>query len=325
MRTPTQTSARTINTSRAIRTEKRTTPPMRPTAFAHPFVNHVMAVRHVETFSPGQRVLGRVTSVSGSNVTVRLPNGSSRTFASAERPRLGSNVVAFANGDRAERFENEGTFFRTAQADPRHWTFHLANGTVRTFDVVRISEPVANRMVFFVNQPVATAPAVFLQSAAFDQNVVDFVQPNGFLMPLGVTGLQLLPGGQVAFFTDEALSPTFVSPTMSFVGQVVGVNGDLVAFAMPDGNVVTLVDPGALPPLGADLMVFENGNQVVGLEPAVTTFQGQVVAVDNEDTTFLLPDGTMRTLVVTQPEPVVGTRVTVAENGLTVERIVPLF
>jgi hypothetical protein len=112
---------------------------------------------------------------------------------------------------------------------------------------------------------------------------------------------------------------------MSFVGQVVGVNGDLVAFAMPDGNVVTLVDPGALPPLGADLMVFENGNQVVGLEPAVTTFQGQVVAVDNEDTTFLMPDGTMRTLVLAQPAPVVGTRVTVAENGLTVERIVPLF
>jgi len=298
---------------------------MRPTAFAHPFVNHVMAVRHVETFSPGQRVLGRVTSVSGSNVTVRLPNGSSRTFASSERPRLGSNVVAFANGDRVERFENEGSFFRTAEADPRHWTFHLANGTVRTFDVVRISQPVANRMVFFVNQPVATAPVVFLQSAAFDQNVVDFVQPNGFLMPLGVTGLQLLPGGQIAFFTDEAVTPTFVSPTMSFVGQVVGVNGDLVAFAMPDGNVVTLVDPGVLPPLGADLMVFENGNQVVGLEPAVTSFQGQVVAVDNEDTTFLLPDGTMRTLVLTQPAPVVGTRVTVAESGLTVERIVPLF
>ncbi|MBV8367089.1 MAG: hypothetical protein JO194_11405 [Candidatus Eremiobacteraeota bacterium] len=316
---------RPVSTTRTAHGATRMSPPMHPAALPHPFVKHVVAVRHVESFSPGQRVFGRVTSVNGSKVTVRLPNGSTRTFVSSSRPGVGSRVVAFANGDRAERFENEGSFFRTAEADPRHWTFRLANGTTQTFNVVRISQPVANRMVFFVDQPVAMTPVTFLQSAAFDQNTVDFIQPNGFLLPLGVTGIQLLPGGQLAFFTDQSLAQSYYAPTVSFVGQVVGVNGDMVAFATPDGNVVTLVDPGALPPLGANVVVYENGNQVVGLQPAVTTFQGQVVAVNNNDTTFLMPDGTMRTLVYNQPAPVVGTRVTVSENGLTVERIAPIF
>jgi hypothetical protein len=257
-------------------------------------------------------------------VTVRLPNGSERTFITSARPQIGSSVVAFANGERAVRFEPEGSFFRTAVVEQNQLTFRVSNGVTRTFTIAEVSRPVADRVVFFTRPMFVGSPTVFLQTASFDENEVMFVQPDGVLVPMGITGMQLLPGGQVAFFTTDLVGPTYVPPTLSFIGQVVGLAGNLVTFVTPDGQTFTLLDNGPLPAMGTEEVVYENGDAVVGFAPAVTTFQGQVVAVNGEETTFLMPDGTLRTLVLAQPAPVVGTRVVVFENGVQVQRIVTL-
>lgn len=287
-----------------------------------------VAVRHIETFRPNTRVFGRVTAINGSRVTVRLPNGSRRTFDSVGTlPRIGSNVVAYANGERATRFDDEGRFFRTGELDRDRLVFRGPRDETQDFRIVRISHPIPHRIVFFANDEVLQSQpeTVFLRSAAYDQDVVTIVEPNGALVPVAITQVQPLPGGQVMFIANDQVSPTFVPADVSFVGQVVSVVGNLVTFLLPDGSTRTLLDTGAIPSFGSEDVVFEDGQQVVGFEPAVTNFVGQVLAVDNGMTTFLLPDGTVRTLVVQGPQPFIGRRVVVYENGPVVERFVPVL
>jgi hypothetical protein len=65
----------------------------------------------------------------------------------------------------------------------------------------------------------------------------------------------------------------------------------------------------------------ENGQQVVSFSPAVTNFVSQVVAVDNPFVTFVLPNGTMRTLTVVQAVPAPATQVMMFENGDRATRV----
>ena len=102
------------------------------------------------TFARGSRVFGQVMSANGSHVVVRLPNGAQRTFISNARPRVGSNVVAFAQGGGASRFEPEGQFFRTGEVDRDRLTFHVANGVTNTFVITR-TQTIGNRVVFVGN------------------------------------------------------------------------------------------------------------------------------------------------------------------------------
>jgi hypothetical protein len=287
---------------------------------------HVVA-RHFETFERGERVFGRVTSVSGSRVTVRLPNGSERVFFSRVRPTVGNNVVAFTRGSNAMRFEPEDRFFQTGEIDRDRVVFRSANSAPETFRIVRVSRPFGHRVVFFANEDnfEGEPEVVFLRSAAFNQDVVTFVEPNGVLVPMAITQIQPLPGGQIAFLANDQVSPTFVPAQASFVGQVVSIVGNLVTFLLPDGSTRTLYDNGPFPNLGSQVVVYEDGSQVLGFQPAVTNFVGQVVGVDNGFTTFMLPDGSLRTLVVQEPPALIGSRVVVYENGPRVERIVQLY
>lgn len=271
---------------------------MRHTIVRHEIQKHItsqrIVTRSVETFSGRTRVIGRVTSIANSHVIVTLPNGTRRTF------------IAF----RQEGFDRDRFVFRS-------------NGVTRTFRVINVSRPIANRFVVVMNEvEVERVPELtVLRTVALDDDEVMFVEPTGVLVPFAVTAIEPLPGARVAIFGDDFIPETFVPANVTFVGQVVGIGGPMVTFLLPDGTTRTLFDPGVLPVMGSDVVVLENGSQVVSFSPAVTDFVGQVVAVDNPFVTFVLPNGTMRTLVVSQTVPAPGTRVLVFENGDRVDRL----
>ena len=325
-------ASKTHVTTRANKTNtRRTNVPMahvvqsRTFTGRHLLIKQTMSQRHATAFARGTRIFGRVTAVNGSHVVVRLPNGTERTFLSNDHPRVGGNVVAFARGADVSRFETEDRFFRTGELDRDRLTFRVANGVTNTF-VINQVRPVGNRVIFFARDEAAVIDpdVVFVNSARFDDDAVTFVQPSGVLVPMAITNVALLPGGQLAFVTTDEVTPTFVPAPVSFVGELMSLTGNLASFLLPDGSVRSLVAAGPLPPVDTTMVVLENGDEVVGYEPAFTRFTGQVVAVDNGETVFMLPDGTLRTLVYAQPVPV-GSRVVVYEDGMRVQRLVTVY
>ena len=251
----------------------------------------------ITTFQGRTRVVARAVAISNAHVIVRMPNDTLRTF------------VAFreANGDHDRIVVRE-------------------RGETRTLRVMEVSRPVAHRIVVFTNEEVRERQPelTVLQAFAPTEDEVMVVQPNSVLEPFAVTAVQPLPFGQVATFGDNVIGPTFAPADVTFVGQVINVAGDLVTFMLPDGTTRTLVDMGPLPSIGTQLVVTENGQQVVGLSSANTNFTGQVIGDESPFVTFVLPNGTVRTLTMAQPLPAPGTRLVVFENGDRVERITTL-
>lgn len=251
----------------------------------------------VTVFEGRTRVSASAVALSNSHVIVRMPNGTLRTFVALREGRDDRDSIAV----------NE-------------------KGRVRTLRILDVTRPVAHRIVVFTSaqttivQPEMTA----LQAFAPASDQVMLVQPNDVLQPFAVTGIQPLPFGQVALFGNDMIGPTFAPADVTFEGQVIGVAGDMVTFLLPDGSTRTLADMGMLPAIGSQVVVTENGQEVVGVAPAVTNFTGQVIGAESPFVTFALPNGTVRTLTTVQPVPPLGTQTMVFENGPRVQRIVTL-
>jgi len=212
--------------------------------------------------------------------------------------------------------------FREAGTDRDRLVFRDRDDT-RAFRVVKVSTPVAHRVVLFARrEAIERNPEVIvLHAVAPVQNEIVAVTPDNSLMPLALTSIEPLPFGQMAFVANDMVTPSFVPADITFVGQPVSIIGDLVTFLLPDGTTRTLVDTGLLPTIGTEVAVVENGQQVVNIEPAVTTFTGQVVAAQSPFVTFVMPNGTIRTLTTVQPVPAPGTQAIVVENGDRVTRM----
>ena len=260
-----------------------------------------VAWRHVSQPVPmyvgRRRVVAQVVSLSRTRAIVRLPNGTLRSYialreGSADRDRLG--------------FEDEGV--------------------QRTFVIRRVGVPIAHRVVVVADEDfVERVPELTVVRAVDrDDQELMLVEPRDEIVPFAVSEVQPLPGRRVAIIADDEIPQTFVPPTVSFVGRVIGLANNMVTFLLPDGTTRTLLDTGPLPTIGSQVAVVENGQQVVSLAPAVTNFVGQVVSVDNDLVTFAMPNGSLRALTVSQPAPVVGARVVVFENGEQVQRMLVL-
>lgn len=248
----------------------------------------------VTAFAGRSRVAARAVAISPSHVIVAMPNGTLRTFVA----------------------------FREASADRDRLVFRDRDQT-RTFTVVKVSRPIAHRVVVFVrrDEPERLPETTMVQALAPTQDEVMLVQPNDVLDPFAVTAVEPLPFGQMALFGNDIVPQAFAPAEVTFVGRPIGVTGDLVTFLLPDGTTRTLVDNGPLPAMGTQVVVTENGSQIVSFSPAVTNFVGQVVAVQPPFVSFALPNGSVRTLTTTQTLPMPGTRAVVFENGDTVARI----
>jgi len=252
------------------------------------------AEERVEAFMGRTRTAARVVSISRSRVVVRLPNGAMRTFVA----------------------------FRADEPDRSTLRFRSRTGVERDFQVVRVSR-FEDRLVVVTREiEVEPAPEVtLLRGYADADDEVMLVQPNEALVPFTVTTFQPLPNGQVALVANDQIAPVLVAPNVTFVGRVLNELGNLVTFGLANGTTRTLVLNGPMPAIGGDVVVVENGSQVVSLAPAVTNFLGQVVAVNNDLVTFELPNGATRTLLVPVPAPALGTRVVVYEDGERAARL----
>ena len=246
------------------------------------------------TFVGRTRVVARAVALSDDHVIVSMPNGTMRTLVA----------------------------FRESGADRDRRLVFRDRDNVRTFRIVKVSTPIAHRVVVFTRRDeIEREPEVaVLHAVAPVQDEIVAVAPNNSLVPLALTTIQPLPFGQVAFVTDSVMPTTFVPTDVSFVGQPISVIGDLVTFMLPDGSTRTLIDTGPLPTIGTQVAVVENGQQVVSIEPAVTNFVGQVVAAQSPFVSFAMPNGTIRTLTTVEPIPAPGTRTMVFENGDRVTR-----
>ena len=247
----------------------------------------------VTTFAGRTQVVGRAVAMSRSHVIVSMPNGALRTFVA----------------------------FRESSVDRDRFAFRV-RGETRTFTVVKVSRPIAHRVVVFADhEAVERMPELtMLRVVEPAQDEVMMIGPNGVLEPFAVTAIEPLPFGQVALFANDQLPQTFVPAEVTFVGRPISIVGDLVTFLLPDGTTRTLVDTGPLPAVGSEVVVVENGQQVMSLSPAVTNFVGQVVAGESPFVTVALPDGSLRTLTTVQTVPAPGTRAVIFENGDRVAR-----
>jgi len=248
----------------------------------------------VTLFAGRTRVVARAVAVSSEHVIISMPNGSLRT------------LVAFSESG----------------ADRDRQLVFRDKDDMRAFRIVRVSPPVAHRIVVFARrETMEREPEVaVLHAVALVQDEIVAVAPDDSLVPLSLSAIQPLPFGQVAFVTIDVMPPTFAPAEVSFVGEPVSIIGDLVTFQLPDGTTRTLVDTGPLPEVGTEVAVVENGQQVVSIAPAVTNFVGQVVAEQSPFVTFVMPNGSIRTLTTVQPVPALGTRAVVFENGERVTR-----
>jgi hypothetical protein len=249
----------------------------------------------VTTFAGRTRVVARAVAMSDDHVIVSMPNGSLRTLVA----------------------------FRESGTDrDRRLVFRDKDDT-RAFRIVRVSPPVAHRIVVFTRreEPERVPELTVLRAVAPVQDEFVAVAPDNTLVPLALTTIQPLPFGQVAFVASDVMPPMFVPADVTFIGQPVSIIGDLVTFLLPDGTTRTLVDTGPMPAIGTEVAVVENGQQVVSIAPAVTNFVGQVVAVQSPFVTFAMPNGAIRTLTTVQPIPAPGTRAIVFENGDRVTRV----
>lgn len=253
--------------------------------------------QRVATFAGRTRVVGQVVSLSNTHAIVRLPNGALRTFIALREESSEHERIVFDNG----------------------------RGS-RSFLVTHVSRPFAHRVVVVANEEVVerSPELTVLRAVDSDDQEIMLLEPQQTLVPFAVTTIEPLPSGRVALVAEDQIPQTFAVPTVSFIGQVIGVTNDLVTFLLPDGTTRTLVDLGSLPAVGSQVAVVENGQQVLSLSPAVTNFLGQVLSVDNNLVTFALPNGTLRTLTDVQAAPPPGTRVVVFENGAQVDRVLVL-
>jgi len=253
-----------------------------------------VASQPLPEFAGRTRVEARTVAMSDDRVIVSMPNGTLRTLVA----------------------------FREAGTDRDRLVFRDRDDT-RAFRVVKVSTPVAHRVVLFARREAVerNPEVVVLHAVAPVQNEIVAVTPDNSLMPLALTSIEPLPFGQMAFVANDMVTPSFVPADITFVGQPVSIIGDLVTFLLPDGTTRTLVDTGLLPTIGTEVAVVENGQQVVNIEPAVTTFTGQVVAAQSPFVTFVMPNGTIRTLTTVQPVPAPGTQAIVVENGDRVTRM----
>ena len=249
----------------------------------------------VTTFAGKTRVEGRAVAMSSEHVIVSMPNGSLRTLVA----------------------------FRESSMDRDRRLVFRDKGDVRAFRIVEVSRPVAHRIVVFARREEAAERApelTVLRSVAPVEDEFVEVAPDDTLVPLALTTIQPLPFGQVAFVTNDVMPTNFIPAEVTFVGQPISAIGDLVTFLLPDGSTRTLVDTGPMPTFGTEVAVVENGQQVVSIQPAVTNFVGQLVAVQSPFVTFAMPDGSIRTLTTVQSIPPLGARAVVFENGDRVTR-----
>jgi len=307
------TSVRT-RTQSAVKTSTRTTPTRSMSSNARTTVIHRTVTRTVAThrtvrttvttwrpvsqpvpvFAGRNRVDARAVAFSPSHVIVAMPNGALRTFVAFREASPDRDRLAFRDRDRT-----------------------------RTFTIVKVSRPIEHRVVVFVrrDEPERLPEMTIAQALAPTQDEAMLVEPDNVLNPFAVTAIEPLPFGQMALFGNDIVPQAFAPAEVTFVGQPIGIVGNLVTFLLPDGTTRALVDNGLLPAIGTQVVVVENGTQVVSFSPAVTNFVGQVVAVQPPFVTFALPNGSLRTLTTTQALPMAGTRAVVFEDGDRVARI----
>lgn len=333
---PPQSSPSSHHTKKTEHTTAHPTNPM-----THPIVTHHATVRSTTTVKthatvtthhvmPARPVTKHVTTTTVVHKVVRKTTVwrtvSQPMTAFAGRTRVVAHAIALSDDHVIVSMPN-GTMrtlvaFRESGADRDRRLVFRDRDDVRTFRIVKVSTPIAHRVVVFARRDeVEREPEVaVLHAVAPVQDEIVAVSPTNSLVPLALTTVQPLPFGQVAFVTNNVMPTTLVPTDVSFVGQPINIIGNLVTFMLADGSTRTLVDTGPLPTIGTQVAVVENGQQIVSIEPAVTNFVGQVVAAQSPFVTFAMPDGTIRTLTTVEPVPVPGTRAVVFENGDRVTR-----
>ncbi len=192
----------------------------------------------------------------------------------------------------------------------------LHNGTTRTFHVVRATRYVNRLVIVAKDETREFAPEnILLRGSARDDDEIMLIQPDSVAIPFVITAFEPLPGGQVACIATDQIPSVFTPATVTFIGEVLDVIGNLAVFQLPDGATRALRISGRAPAIGSQVVVVEDGRRIISYVPAFVNFIGQVVDVNQHLVTFELPNGDTRTLRVASATLAPGNRVVVFERG----------